>query len=57
MKLFFSYGHDNHSEVVYRLAKKIESLDKTMDVWIDTDKIPRDSHWRNKITKIGRAHV
>ena len=50
MKLFFSYGHDNHSEVVYRLAKKIESLDKTMDVWIDTDKIPRDSHWRNKIT-------
>ena len=50
MKLFFSYGHDNHSEVVYRLAKKIESLDKKMDVWIDTDKIPRDSHWRNKIT-------
>ena len=50
MKLFFSYGHDNHSEVVYRLAKKIEALDKEMDVWIDTDKIPRDSHWRNKIT-------
>ena len=50
MKLFFSYGHDNHSEVVYRLAKKIESLDKEIDVWIDTDKIPRDSHWRNKIT-------
>ena len=50
MKLFFSYGHDNHSEVVYRLAKKIEALDKEIDVWIDTDKIPRDSHWRNKIT-------
>ena len=51
MKLFFSYGHDNHSEVVHRLAEKIKELDDNMDIWIDTDKIPRDSHWRNEITK------
>ena len=51
MKLFFSYGHDNHSEIVHRLAEKIKELDDNMDIWIDTDKIPRDSHWRNEITK------
>ena len=51
MKLFFSYGHDKHSEVVRSLAEKIKELDPSIDVWIDTYKIPRDCHWRNQITK------
>lgn len=52
MKLFFSYGHDKHSEIVRRIADEIERLsDNNIEVWIDTHKIPRDSHWRKEITE------
>ena len=51
MQIFFSYGHDKHSEIVKRLAEEIEKRSgKSVQVWIDSNKIPRDSHWREKIT-------
>ncbi|MBQ8932349.1 MAG: tetratricopeptide repeat protein [Ruminiclostridium sp.] len=50
IKVFFSYGHDRHGEVVKRLAQAIERLSENrIDVWIDHKSIPRDSHWRKEI--------
>lgn len=52
MKIFFSYGHDEHSDFVRRLAGEIEKRsNKSIQVWIDSNKITRDSHWREKITE------
>ncbi len=50
IKVFFSYGHDRHGEVVKRLADAIERLSENrIEVWIDHKNIPRDSHWRKEI--------
>lgn len=50
IKVFFSYGHDHHGEVVKRLAQAIERLSENrIEVWIDHKSIPRDSHWRKEI--------
>ena len=50
IKVFFSYGHDRHGEVVKRLAQAIERLSENrIEVWIDHKNIPRDSHWRKEI--------
>lgn len=52
MKIFFSYGHDKHAEVVRKLADRVEELsDGTIEVWIDSQKIPYDCHWRTEITE------
>ena len=51
MQIFFSYGHDRHSEVVNRLAEEINKRsDGAVQVWIDSHEIHRDSHWRERIT-------
>ncbi|MCR5835616.1 MAG: toll/interleukin-1 receptor domain-containing protein [Lachnospiraceae bacterium] len=51
MQIFFSYGHDKHSKVVTALKNEIESQSNgEISVWVDTYKIPRDSHWRERIT-------
>ncbi len=50
IKVFFSYGHDKHSEVVKSLAEAIERLSEhRVEVWIDHKNICRDSHWRAEI--------
>ncbi|MBQ2799537.1 MAG: toll/interleukin-1 receptor domain-containing protein [Ruminiclostridium sp.] len=50
IKVFFSYGHDRHGEIVKRLADTIERLSENkIQVWIDHKSIPRDSHWRKEI--------
>ena len=51
IKVFFSYGHDKHAEIVNRLKEAIELRSGgRVSVWIDHKNIPRDSHWRERIT-------
>lgn len=56
IRVFFSYGHDRHSDIVKRLAKAVERLsDNNITVWIDHKNISRDSHWRTEIANGIRA--
>lgn len=51
LRVFFIYGHDKHADIVYRLKDAIESRSGgRIRIWIDHKEIPRDSHWRERIT-------
>ncbi len=49
MYLFFSYGHDENSEIVNRLAEDLRTDGHR--VWIDTTNIRSGDDWRRKITE------
>ena len=52
MQIFFSYGHDNHSVFVTRLAERIEEKTKgRITVWIDRNRISWPMNWRSEITE------
>lgn len=51
MQVFFSYGHDNHSQFVSKLAELIEQkTNGRIKVWIDHNRIRSGSNWRKEIT-------
>ena len=51
IRVFFSYGHDKHADIVNRLKEAIEARSGgRIQVWIDHKEIPRDAHWRERIT-------
>lgn len=49
MKLFFSYGHDENKEIVYRIAEDLTK--EGHEVWIDIKNISSGDDWRRKITE------
>ena len=48
MKLFFSYGHDQNEEIVFRLKDDLEKNGHI--VWIDKTQIKGGDDWRRSIT-------
>ncbi|MBO7571237.1 MAG: toll/interleukin-1 receptor domain-containing protein [Bacteroidales bacterium] len=47
LDLFFSYGHDQNSEIVERIKDDMEK--RGHHVWIDTGKIKSGDYWRDDI--------
>lgn len=47
MKVFFSYGHDNNTEIVLLIKKSLEELG--YETWVDTSKIKGSADWRRSI--------
>ena len=52
MQIFFSYGHDTHSDFVLALKNRIElKTEGRIRVWIDRDRLRVNMHWRAEIAK------
>ena len=49
LKLFFSYGHDKHKDLVDLIRKRLEERGHV--VWIDHNDIEHNDDWRQEITK------
>ena len=47
MKIFLSYGHDEHSKLALFVKKELEAAG--YEVWLDQDRIPASSDWAFKI--------
>ena len=45
--IFISYGHDDHSQFVFRIQEELEKLG--YKVWIDKEGIVPGKDWRQKI--------
>ena len=49
LRLFFSYGHDQHKDLVDLIRKRLEERGHV--VWIDHNDIEHNDDWRQEITK------
>jgi len=47
MKIFISYGHDDHSDLAERIAKDLQK--KGYDIWIDMEGIKISDSWETEI--------
>ena len=47
MKIFISYGHDEHSPLIKKMAKDLKELG--YDIWIDYDDLAPANRWEEEI--------
>mgnify|MGYP006428372183 CR=1 FL=1 len=49
MKVFFSYGHDDHADFVTKVKEDLKKYD--IDVWMDSVELRAKSDWEITIEK------